>query len=204
MFLLLKGLVLGFSIAAPVGPIGLLCIRRTLTEGKMSGFISGLGAATADASYGFIAAFGLSSIAAFLLNHQSPIRLVGCLFLFYLAIKIFFSRPAEAALNAEVDVSLWKSYASTAFLTLANPATILSFAAVFAGLGVVSTRQDYLGAGSLVAGVFLGSALWWFILSAGVALFGSKLDARKLVWINRISGLLIASLGLWSLWGIRS
>ena len=198
---LLKGFVLGFSIAAPVGPIGVLCIRRTLAEGKACGFVSGLGAATADASYGFIAAFGLASIAALLLSYQRPIRIAGGLFLFYLAAKTYLSRPAKPAANGEVAVSLWKAYASTAFLTLTNPATIVSFIAVFSGLGLLTGHNDYLGAGSMVLGVFLGSSLWWLILSTGTAFFGRNLDAQKLVWINRISGLLIASLGLWSLLG---
>jgi threonine/homoserine/homoserine lactone efflux protein len=198
---LLKGLILGFSIAAPVGPIGVLCIRRTLTEGRASGFVSGLGAATADAVYGFIAAFGLATISAFLLSYQRPIRLVGGLFLFYLAARIFFSRPTQDAANAEEALSLWKSYASTAFLTITNPATIVSFIAVFSGLGLLSGHNGYFGAGSMVLGVFLGSTIWWLILSTGTAFFGRNLDTPKLVWINRISGLIIASLGLWSLLG---
>jgi threonine/homoserine/homoserine lactone efflux protein len=96
MSFLLKGLILGFSIAAPIGPIGVLCIRRTLAEGRASGFVSGVGAATADASYGSIAAFGLASIAAFLLSYQRPIRIAGGLFLFYLAAKTYFSSPATS------------------------------------------------------------------------------------------------------------
>jgi threonine/homoserine/homoserine lactone efflux protein len=198
---LLKGLILGFSIAAPVGPIGVLCIRRTLAEGKTSGFVSGLGAATADAVYGFIAAFGLATIAAFLLSYQRPIRVAGGLFLPYLAAKIFFSRPTREPVNAEAGVSLWNSYASTAFLTLTNPVTILSFIAVFSALGLLGGHNGYFGAGSIVFGVFLGSTLWWLILSTGTAFFGRNLDAQKLRWVNRIAGSIIASLGLWSLLG---
>ncbi|MBV8203316.1 MAG: LysE family transporter, partial [Acidobacteria bacterium] len=195
---------LGFSIAAPVGPIGLLCIRRTLAEGKASGFVSGLSAATADAFYGFVAAFGLTAISAFLLHYLLPLRLIGGLFLFYLAVKIFFSKATEKAANAKIDVPLWKSYSSTVFLTLTNPTTILSFMAVFAGLGIVGSDQNYLTAGSMVLGVFLGSALWWLILSSGVGWFKNKFDARRLIWVNRISGVLIATLGLWSVLGAKS
>lgn len=203
MDFLVKGIILGFSIAAPVGPIGLLCIRRTLAEGKASGFISGLGAATADAFYGFIAAFGLTAISAFLLGYQLPIRIVGGVFLFYLAIRIFLSKPADKASDVKVEVSLWKAYVSTIFLTITNPTTILSFIAVFAGLGIVSADKSYLGSSLIVIGVFVGSALWWFILSSGVGLFKHKLTSKNLIWVNRISGLLIAILGVVSLIGIK-
>lgn len=203
MGFLLKGIILGFSIAAPVGPIGLLCIRRTLAEGKASGFVSGLGAATADALYGFIAAFGLTAVSTLLLDYQLPIRTTGSLFLFYLAVKIFISKPAEKTGEVGLHTPLWKSYASTFFLTLTNPATALSFVAVFAGLGVASNEAGYLSGGSMVLGVFLGSALWWLLLSGGVGLFRKKLDVQKLVWVNRISGILIATLGLISLLGIK-
>ncbi len=202
MEFLFKGMILGFSIAAPVGPIGLLCIRRTLAEGRASGFLSGIGAATADAFYGFVAAFGLTVVSEFLLNYQILIRLIGACFLFYLATKIFLSKPAEKSAGAEAAVSLWRSYVSTVFLTLTNPTTILSFIAIFAGLGVVGGNRNYGGSGLLVLGVFLGSALWWLILSGGVGLFKNRIGAAGLVWVNRASGLLIAGLGAVSVAGI--
>src|SRR3712207_2953311 len=134
MGLFLEGIIIGLAIAAPVGPIGVLCIRRTLADGRTSGFVSGLGAATADAVYGAIAAFGLTLITDFLLGGASWLRLVGGAFLLYLGIKTFLARPAERA--AEVrGGGLPGAYASTLFLTLTNPTTILSFVAIFAGLG---------------------------------------------------------------------
>jgi threonine/homoserine/homoserine lactone efflux protein len=199
----LKGLLLGFSIAAPVGPIGLLCIRRTLAEGKVSGFVSGLGAATADALYGCVAAFGLTAVSAVLVNYKQPLQLAGGLFLIYLALQIFLSKPADTADMPAPRKSFGKAYASTLFLTLANPATILSFVAVFAGLGIVGTTHAYTSPALMVAGVFLGSAAWWLALSGGVGLFKDRLHQTGLIWVNRVSGILIFVLAMISLAGIR-
>ncbi len=195
---LLKGLIIGFSIAAPVGPIGVLCIRRTLAEGRTSGLVSGLGAATADAIYGCIAGFGLTFISTLLVTHQTWFRVVGGLFLCYLGLKTFLYRPAEKMASAKGN-GLMGAYASTFFLTLTNPMTILSFAAIFAGLGVASTSGNYASAGVLVLGVFSGSALWWLLLSGGVAVLRAKFNLRELKWVNRISGIIIMLFGLYVL-----
>ncbi len=199
MFLpFIKGVLLGFSIAAPVGPIGLLCIRKTLSDGKRAGFISGLGAATADAVYGAIAAFGLTAISGFLLSYQHPIQYIGSVFLFYLAIKIFLSKPTAADSPAESpsSKSLLKTYSSTFLLTITNPVTILSFIALFAGLGVVAESATWISSTLIVLGVFLGSALWWFVLSLVFGMIKHKVSNNWLVWINRGSGVLIAVLGI--------
>ena len=195
---LLRGLVIGFSIAAPVGPIGVLCIRRTLAQGRVAGLVSGLGAATADALYGCVAGFGLTFVSSFLIGQQTWLRLVGGAFLCYLGLKTLLSRPAEGAASAGGS-GLLGAYVSTLFLTLTNPLTILSFAAVFAGLGVGSAGQGYLSAGVSVLGVFLGSALWWLLLSGGVSQFRHKLNLQKLAWVNRISGAIIAGFGVFAL-----
>lgn len=134
---LIRGVVVGASIAAPVGPIGVLCIRRTLVGGRASGFASGLGAATADAAYGAIAALGLTSIAAFLVDHQSWLRLVGGAFLLLLGYRSFMQKPVARGAG-DLELGWWSAYTSTLVLTIMNPMTILSFAAVFAGLGLVS------------------------------------------------------------------
>ena len=199
---LLRGLVIGFSIAAPVGPIGVLCIRRTLAKGRVSGLVSGLGAATADAIYGCIAGFGLTFIASILISQQGWFRLIGGAFLCYLGLKTFLTRPAEQAASAEGN-GLVGAYASTFFLTLTNPMTILSFAAIFAGLGVVSASRNYASAGMLVLGVFIGSALWWLILSGGVSVFRARFNPHGLRWVNRISGVIITGFGLLALLGLR-
>jgi len=191
----LKGLVIGFSIAAPVGPIGMLCLRRTLAEGRLSGFVSGLGAATADAFYGFIAGFGLTAISTFLVDQQAWLRLIGGVFLIFLGVRYFLSKPREQSLVVGKG-SVVGGYVSTLFLTLTNPVTILSFAGIFAGLGLGSTSQDYGSAIALVAGVFTGSAAWWFVLSAIASLFRAKVTFERLRWVNRISGIIIAGFGV--------
>lgn len=198
----LRGLIIGFSIAAPVGPIGVLCISRTLTEGRISGLISGLGAATADALYGSIAAFGLAFISNILINQQGWIRLIGGVFLCSLGIKIFLSSPAKQAARVK-GPGLVSTYASTFFLTLTNPMTILSFAAIFAGLGVGSETANYLLAGTLVLGVFIGSAFWWLILSSGVSLIRKKIESHRLRWVNRMSGIIITIFGILALLSLR-
>ncbi len=196
----LRGLIIGFSIAAPVGPIGVLCIRRTLVKGRVSGFVSGLGAATADALYGCIAGFGLTFVSSFLIHQQGWFSLIGGLFLLYLGLKTFLARPVERSAS-ERGSGLLAAYGSTFFLTLTNPVTILAFAAIFAGLGIAGGGGNYISAGILVLGVFLGSALWWFILSAGVGLVRRKFDLQVLRWVNRISGLIVIGFGLISILG---
>ena len=196
----LKGLIIGFAIAAPVGPIGVLCIRRTLAEGRTTGFVSGLGAATADAMYGATAAFGLTLITDFLLGGASWLRLVGGVFLLYLGIKTFLARPAEKAAETPGG-GLLRAYSSTLFLTLTNPTTILSFVAVFAGLGLGEGAGGFTAA-VLVLGVFLGSAAWWLLLSGTVGLFRRKLSIGGLRWVNRVSGVVITAFGVLAISGI--
>ncbi len=195
---LLRGLAIGFSIAAPIGPIGVLCIRRTLAEGRAYGLVSGLGAATADAIYGSIAGFGLTFISNFLVGQQAGIRLAGGVFLCYLGLKTLLAKPGEQAAVARGN-GLVGAYTSTFFLTLTNPMTIICYTAIFAGLGLASTGGNYASAGGLVLGVFIGSALWWLILSGGVGVFREKFHPRELQWVNRISGVIITTFGLFAL-----
>lgn len=198
---LARGLVVGFSIAAPVGPIGLLCIKRTLSEGRLHGLASGLGAATADAVYGCIAGFGLAYVSEFLVNQQLWLRILGGIFLCSLGLKVFFSKPKEQV-GAMKRSHVAKAYISTFFLTITNPMTILSFVGVFAGLGIGSTNGDFSSAAILVLGVFFGSALWWFVLSASVGLLRSRFDSSRMVWVNRISGVLLTAFGLIAVIGL--
>lgn len=196
--LLLKGFVIGFSIAAPVGPIGVLCMRRTLAGGYVSGFVSGLGAATADAIYGSIAGLGLTLVSDFLVSQQAWLRLIGGVFLCYLGLRTFLAQPSEHTVSAKQN-GLIGDFASTLFLTLTNPLTIISFAAVFAGLGLGDSSGNYASAGVLIAGVFLGSALWWLLLSGSVGLFRARFTPHGLRWVNKISGAIIAGFGLLAL-----
>lgn len=199
--LLLKGILVGFSIAAPVGPIGVLCIRRTLTKGHLAGFISGLGAATADGIYGCVAGFGLTFISKFLVDQENWLRLFGGLFLLYLGIKTFLEKASEISIQG-VERGLIGAYFSTFLLTLTNPLTILSFVAIFAGMGIVNTGGNYLFAMMLVLGVFIGSMLWWMLLSGGVSFFQKKINVDGMAWINKISGLIITGFGVVALLGI--
>ena len=193
--LLLRGLVIGFLIAAPVGPIGVLCIRRTLAEGRTFGFVSGLGAATADAFYGSVAGLGLTLVSSFLIGQQFWLRLIGGLYLCYLGYRTFRSRPSEKAASAR-GRGILGAYSSTLFLTLTNPMTILSFAAIFASQGAGAVAGDYRSAMALIAGVFAGSCAWWLILVALTSLFRSRLSTTGLGWVNRLSGSIIAVFGL--------
>jgi threonine/homoserine/homoserine lactone efflux protein len=197
--LFLRGLIIGFSIAAPVGPIGILCIRRTLADGRTSGFLSGLGAATADALYGCVAGFGLTVISAFLIDQRAWIQLIGGVFLLALGVKTLRSAPAEQAATSTAH-GLAASYVSTFFLTLTNPMTILSFAGIFAALGVADTGGDLSAAALLVLGVFVGSAAWWLVLSGGVGLMREKLSSGVLRWTNRLSGAILLVFGILAVW----
>lgn len=193
MDLYLQGLLLGFSIAAPVGPIGVLCIRRALADGRLSGLASGLGAATADAIYGSIAAFGLTFISGFLIDQKLWLGLLGGAFLCYLGVRTFFSQPAQQAALAQGH-GLVGAYVSTFFLTLTNPMTILSFVMMFAA--IVRGSTDYTSAATVVLGVFTGSATWWLLLSGGVSLVRARFDRNAMQWVNRISGIIIVTFGL--------
>jgi threonine/homoserine/homoserine lactone efflux protein len=191
---LIKGIAVGFSIAAPVGPIGVLCIRRSLAEGSLMGLLTGLGAATADAAYGFVAAFGLTAVSIFLIDKQLWLSLIGGVFLCYLGIATFLRLPPNDAVSMAGGSQL-AAYVSTFLLTLSNPTTILSFVAIFAGFGL-GAYASYAAASAMVLGVFLGSALWWIILSGSVGLLRSRLSRNRMQWVNRISGTMILAFGL--------
>lgn len=190
---LLRGLLVGFSIAAPVGPIGLLCIRRTLAQGWAQGIASGLGAATADAVYGCIAGFGLAAVSDVLLEWKLWLQLIGGVYLVYLGVRTFTSPVREAASNGR-----WRgiagAYGSTFALTLANPVTIVAFGAVMVGLSLAERAAGR--AAQLVLGVFLGSTLWWLGLTTAVGLLRRWATVPALQWINRISGIVIVAFGL--------
>ena len=192
---LVRGIVIGFSIAAPVGPIGVLCIRRTLADGRAAGFVTGLGAATADAIYGFVAAFGLTVLTDFLVGAQTLIRLVGGAFLLYLGVRTLRTKPAERAARLRGS-GLFGAYATTFILTLTNPMTILSFLAIFATIGIGTSHSNPLAPGSLVLGVFLGSALWWLSLSGVIGLLRSRFNMQGLRWVNWVSGGIITAFGV--------
>ncbi|MEL6260809.1 MAG: LysE family translocator [Cyanobacteria bacterium J06626_6] len=212
LFAWFKGVLMGLAIAAPVGPIALLCIRRTLSQGRWIGLVSGCGAATADGLYGVVAAFGLSAVANRLISNTAYLKLGGGLFLCYLGLSTVFSKPLSteaspadsAPPSAAVQQSdgtalpLLAAYSSTLTLTLTNPATILSFVAIFAGLGI--TQTDHISSVTLVIGVFTGSVLWWLVLVSGVAHLRNRLTPQRLSqfnqWSSKAFGLLILGFGI--------
>jgi threonine/homoserine/homoserine lactone efflux protein len=218
LLFLAKGLAIGFAIAAPVGPIGVLCVRRTFADGRLAGFVTGLGAATADAFYGAVAAFGLTAVSDFLLGFQQELRLAGGVFLLALGVKTFLERPSTRAAPMQGN-GLAQAWLTTVALTLTNPATILSFLAVFAGAGLAEARHGIGDAAAIVAGVFLGSTAWWLLLSSfigkwrdrfpefaslapsrfgGAVVTGVTLgySNRILTRVNRASGVVLAAFGI--------
>lgn len=198
-FFFLKSLFIGFVIAAPVGPIGVLCARRTLLHGRRAGFFSGMGAATADAIYGFIAAFGLTFVSGFLVEYQSWLRLIGGALLVHMGVKAFRALPVKKCELPRSARHYAGMYSSTFFLTLTNPMTIFSFAAVFAGFGLAGIKGSALSSGILVLGVFLGSALWWLFLVVLFSLYGRRFHSHELVWVNRVTGAIITASGVLAL-----
>jgi threonine/homoserine/homoserine lactone efflux protein len=191
-----KGLLFGFLLAATVGPMWVLCFRRTIERGALAGFVSGMGIAVADAIYGAVAAFGLTAVSGVLLRHSFWIGLVGGMFLVYLGAKTLLSHPELRASQPD-RAGLARGFFATLGLTLANPPTILAFAAIFAGLGLVAS--DYATAAWVVLGVFLGSAAWWILLAAGAGWLRGRIGPRLLRAINVVSGLSILGFAAWQL-----
>lgn len=193
----LQAILVGLAIAAPVGPIGLLVIQRTLNHGTAVGLATGMGAAVADAVYGAIGAFGVTALIVLLEAARVPLALGGSAFLLWLAWRTWRAVPAAPASAVSAGSSgarIWSSFGSTVLLTLANPATIVSFIAVF---GALASRGVPVSPWLMVAGVLAGSALWWLVLSALVGRLRSRFDARARRWVNRLSALMLAGFAVW-------
>ena len=192
--LLSKGLMAGLAIAVPVGPVNVLCASRTLRKGRLSGLISGFGAATADALYGGIAGFSITFLIQFLEREEFWIRVLGGLLLMAIGV-MYFRKPAQAASLSGDDSPSQSDFSSTLLLTLTNPTTVLSFLAVLAGLGMGDSRAWWLTF-LLVGGIFCGSMLWWVILVLIVNRFRDRFDQRAMRGMNRIAGLAIGGFGV--------
>ena len=196
--LFLIGLLIGLAVAVPVGPIGLLCIRRTLIRGRLAGLASGIGAATADAFYASVASLSMGFISDLISRYQHFLTLAGGLVICLLGLYVFASRPPDTGCKT-FEKSIFRAYISTFFLTLTNPATILFFMASFAGFGVTSMiNGNYSGNIPLVLGVFLGSSTWWLALSVGTDLLTDHI-ASRLRLFNRTIGLIIFFMGLYAI-----
>lgn len=196
--LLAKGLMIGFSIAMPVGPIGLLCIRNVLTFGILCGLVTGLGAACADSIYGAMAGFGVTAISTFLESNGSYLQMFGALFLCYLGISTFLAKTTNSD-SEESTLTHSKAFFATFLLTLTNPMTIISFAGVYAGLGIGHDHSGFNGALITTLGVFIGSAAWWVILSLTASFFREKMSATSSIWLNKLSGSILFVFGAFTL-----
>ncbi|MBV8651368.1 MAG: LysE family transporter [Alphaproteobacteria bacterium] len=193
---LLKGIAVGIAIALPVGPVGVLCVRRTIFEGRYAGLVSGLGAVSADTIFGIIAGFSLSVVKNVLLDYQNLLRGGGGLFLIYLGVSALLKHVVRTETNETSAETLLGAYFTTFALTISNPITILAFLGIFAAVGFTGAEATLGRAGMLIAGVTLGSSLWWVGLCLGAGLFRKSFDEAHLMWMNRISGGVLALSGI--------
>ncbi len=190
----LSSLVIGLSIAAPVGPIGLLTIQRSLEHGPRAGLATGLGAAAADAVYGAIGAYGVSWLVNALVAARVPLALFGGAVLLWMAVQLLRAPVAERAASTAPARNGWQYFAGTFVLTLSNPATIFSFVAIF---GAMAGRAATASPALMVAGVLVGSALWWLLLSSAVGRLRERFDVRWRRRVNRVSAAVLAGFALW-------
>lgn len=196
--LVASGMAIGIAVAAPIGPVNLIVIRRALRLGRLVGFLSGMGAATGDAVFAAIAAFGLTAAIDFVLRYELVIQFFGGCFLIGLGLRTFFAHPHLEWESSDTQYgALARTFASTFALTITNPATMLGFLAIFGGIaGLSGPDEGYGHAAVLVLSVFLGSALWWLGLSQLIGLFRHRMNDRLLEILNRVSGGLIATFGI--------
>jgi threonine/homoserine/homoserine lactone efflux protein len=197
MSLFVKGLIVGFCLAAPVGPIAAICVQRTIAKRWLSGVVSGLGAAVADALYGAVAAFGATIISEFLITERAWLQRIGGAILILLGLRLlFFSKSLERKKEADKNRNLVGDFLSTFVLTLTNPMTFVAFAAIFTTMGIGAVRGQPILTAELVGGVFIGSELWWLILAGGAHALRQHFDFRKLTTINRATGVFVIAVGL--------
>lgn len=196
--LLLKGMLIGFSIALPVGPIGLLCIRHSLVRGAFYGLIAGLGAALADTCYGALAGFGMTMACDFLADYRLVVQLLGGILLCYLGISALRSNPQNIDEKSRNQSSTFKIFITTFLLTLTNPLTLLSFMGVYAALGVCMAGEQVSSIVMLVAGVFVGSIAWWVILSSSAAMIGKRFNFKSTQLFNKLTGSILLTFGLFA------
>jgi threonine/homoserine/homoserine lactone efflux protein len=195
-----KGILIGIAVAAPVGPIGLLCIQRTLQDGLPTGVATGLGAALADGIFGAIAAFGLASISDSLIAHQDPLRIIGGLVLFVLAHRAWYRAPPEMP-SAPVHVRVISGFGTGLAVTLSNPMTVMGFIGIFAGLGLSELSAGPVSATQMVIGVLVGSGMWWLGLCMGTQALKPKFGPQSLAWTNRLAALLLIGFGTFAIGG---
>lgn len=196
LLILLNGFIIGLSASIPLGPIGIICIQKTINKGHLSGLVAGSGAAFADTFYAILAGFGVTFITNFIEEQQMIIRIIGGVILLYLGYRIFSTNPAIQMRKKHVSKNFLGDFISIFFLTLSNPMTIFFFGAAFAGFGVVKEQSSLLELFQLIGGVFLGAFAWWFTLTTIVNLFRKKFRLKRLWWINKIAGSLVILFGI--------
>ena len=193
---LIKGIIVGFLASIPLGPVGVLCIQRTINKGRTSGVISGMGAATVDSFYALVAAFGLTYIINFIVEQQFYIELIGGGVLIFLGAKIFNTNPIrQIRRHRRKKNRLIEDYFSVFLLTLSNPLALFLFVAAFAGMGMVDSDNSSFKSSFIILGVFIGAMIWWFALTFFINLFRKKFRLKQLWWINKIAGLIIVIFG---------
>lgn len=190
-----SGFAVGLLIAAPVGPIGVLCMRLTLQEGAIAGLFAGMGAAIADSIFGAVGAFGAQAVSDYLTEHADWFGLGGGLYLVWLGVRTLFWPQKPARVTTSMSNHL-AAFATTFVLTLTNPITILAFLGLFAYIGIKQMPESFVGASVIVAGVFVGSAAWWIGITTLISLFRRSVTPRLMVWINRVSGVILGASGL--------
>lgn len=203
MGLFFKGIVVGIIIATPVGPVGTLCVQRTLIEGKINGFLTGLGATTADVIFGLIAAFGLTVVSNFLIDQQEWIRLLGGIIICLIGIRVFFVNTHNK-ITPTRSPNLFSAFASAFLIAITNPITIITFAVMFAGFGLVGSNANYGSASLTVFGVFVGSGFIWLTLLGMTLMFRERFDFGRMKWVNKIAGIVILMFGVSTLLSLVS
>lgn len=205
--IILKGIIIGLLVSIPLGPVGILCIQRTLNKGRLAGLISGLGAAAADTIFAVIAGFGLTIIINFIEEKQIYFQIIGGLFVLYIGLKIFYTNPVKQMKLQRMNRSqLSQDFVSVFLLTLSNPMAIFLFLAIMAAIKVASDRLTFIEISMLSAGIAAGAILWWFLLSTLANRFRKKIRLRSIWWMNKITGSVVFLFGLLvliSLWVIQ-
>lgn len=190
------GVIIGLMASIPLGPVGVLCVQRTLSKNHKSGFVSGMGAAMADTIYAILALFFISYVLGFLENNMTIMKAIGGIFVIVVGASIFFSNSVQQMRRSRAGkTNLWKDFITVFVLTISNPALILIFIALFAAFGLSREAIGYSNGLLVIAGVATGATMWWFTLTFIVSFFRRRIRARHLLWINRISGAVIIALG---------
>jgi len=197
---LIKGIIVGLVVSIPLGPMGVLCVQRTLNKGKSSGFSSGMGIATADTIFALIAGLGISFIIHFLSEQQLIIKIIGGVVIAFIGLKIFITNPVkQLKKHRREGKTLFEDFISILFMSLSNPFTVFLYIAIFAGLNLQNISTGYSSALLVVTGVFVGASISWFTISTVVNYFRTKIRLRKLMWINRIAGITIILFGVFAI-----